>query len=330
MHNRQHQLQQIDRILTRQVALFRLSADARIRILSRLRSTRAKILGIVSSDLGTIKNKKQLNSLLNATDEIFKTEFAEMSGVMEELLTELSEKEMTFAASLLDIPPLARSKALKLARDVLILGAPSEDWWGKQSDNLNFSFASIVRQAIVDNLAVDQIVERVRPIFNTAERGIRALVNTSVASVSNSARLAVFDSSADDLESVQQISTLDGHTSDICIAYSGARWTLPDHKPIGDAPDFNNGPPRHFNCRSVLVPVTIFSDEPGQRVSELGLVDRNITFDEFLKMKTKDQQDEMLGEGKAQLWRDGVITLRDLLNQEGRPLTLQQLEKLHV
>lgn len=323
-------MQQVDRILTRQVALLRVSADTRKRILSRLKRTGAKVIAQVASDLGTIKNKRQLNQLLNVTDEIIKSEFAEMSGVMDKLLTELEEKEVTFAASLLEISPLARPKALKLVKDVLILGAPSEDWWGKQSDTLNFNFASLVRQAVADNLTVDQIARRVRPLFSTTERGIRALVNTSLASASNNARLAVFDSSAGDLESVQQISTLDGHTSDVCMAYSGARWTLPDHKPIGDAPDFNNGPPRHFNCRSVLVPVTIFSDEPGQRVSELGLVDRNITFDEFLKMKTKEQQDEMLGEGKAQLWRDGVITLRDLLNQEGRPLTLKQLEKLHV
>jgi hypothetical protein len=34
----------------------------------------------------------------------------------------------------------------------------------------------------------------------------------------------------------------------------------------------------------------------------------------------------MLGKGRAQLWRDGKITLSQLLNAEGAPLTLAQLK----
>jgi len=34
--------------------------------------------------------------------------------------------------------------------------------------------------------------------------------------------------------------------------------------------------------------------------------------DQFLKMHDTDWQDKMLGKGKAQLWRDGKITLSQL------------------
>jgi hypothetical protein len=35
----------------------------------------------------------------------------------------------------------------------------------------------------------------------------------------------------------------------------------------------------------------------------------------------------MLGKGRAELWRDGKITLQQLLDQRGNPLTLQQLRQ---
>jgi hypothetical protein len=47
--------------------------------------------------------------------------------------------------------------------------------------------------------------------------------------------------------------------------------------------------------------------------------------DQFLKMHDEKWQNEMLGKGKAQLWRDGKITLSQLLDQSGRPLKLSEL-----
>ena len=41
----------------------------------------------------------------------------------------------------------------------------------------------------------------------------------------------------------------------------------------------------------------------------------------------KRAMDHMLGKGKAQLWREGKITLTDLVDQYGRPLTLKELRE---
>lgn len=40
---------------------------------------------------------------------------------------------------------------------------------------------------------------------------------------------------------------------------------------------------------------------------------------------TPEEQDKALGKGKADLWRRGVITFADMLDQSGRPLTLKEL-----
>jgi hypothetical protein len=44
-----------------------------------------------------------------------------------------------------------------------------------------------------------------------------------------------------------------------------------------------------------------------------------------LKRKGVEYQNEVLGVGRADLWRAGKITLRDLVSGSGNPLTLDQL-----
>jgi hypothetical protein len=41
------------------------------------------------------------------------------------------------------------------------------------------------------------------------------------------------------------------------------------------------------------------------------------------------QQDAQLGVGRAQLWRDGKITLQQLTDSSGNALTLEQLQSLY-
>jgi len=129
------------------------------------------------------------------------------------------------------------------------------------------------------------------------------------------------------------------HNSPTCVAYSGAEWDL-DGNPInGTTLPFNGGPPRHWGCRSVLTSITkTFKElgikglpelpDTGERASDLGPIDRKTTMDQFLRMHDKEWQDEMLGKGKAQLWRDGKITLQQLVSGEGRELSLAQLKAL--
>ncbi|WP_424411224.1 phage minor head protein [Pasteurella sp. PK-2025] len=90
------------------------------------------------------------------------------------------------------------------------------------------------------------------------------------------------------------------------------------------------------NCRSTMRLITKSWRELGFDVDEIpestrasmdGQVKENITYEDWLKNKTKAQQDEILGKGKADLWRNGVITFRDMLDQSGRPLTLKELKE---
>lgn len=88
------------------------------------------------------------------------------------------------------------------------------------------------------------------------------------------------------------------------------------------------------NCRSTVIPVLKTLREMGidrdnfqqtTRASMDGQVAADITFDQFLRGKPQEFADKMLGKGRAELWREGKITLSELLNQRGQPLTLKEL-----
>ena len=66
-----------------------------------------------------------------------------------------------------------------------------------------------------------------------------------------------------------------------------------------------------------------------KRWSEDGDVARDTTYSDWLATKTDAEQDAILGKGKAKMWRDGTITMRDMLDQSGNPMTLKELQDKH-
>ncbi|MDD2164826.1 phage head morphogenesis protein, partial [Glaesserella parasuis] len=66
------------------------------------------------------------------------------------------------------------------------------------------------------------------------------------------------------------------------------------------------------------------------RASQDGPVSEQINYENWLKSKSPEQQDQVLGKGKSDLWRRGVITFADMLDQSGRPLTLKDLYLTHL
>jgi hypothetical protein len=114
----------------------------------------------------------------------------------------------------------------------------------------------------------------------------------------------------------------------------GQAWDLDGKRLKGTTIDFM-APPIHWNDRCVLSPVPkTFADiglnipEPkdeGQRASSLGPIPGKTTFDDYFGRLSKAQQDDQFGPTRAQMWRDGKITVRDLVSGTGRELTLDEI-----
>lgn len=263
-------------------------------------------------------------------------------------LPELAALEAQFAASSFAqvgitaaLPP--RTVLERIANATLVQGATIGDWFKSLQTQTRFNLTRAVRLGVSLGETNAQIAKRILSqsdkgpeVFAETRRNANAIVRTSVATISNEVRQATYEENQDVVQGVQWLSTLDGRTSDICIARSGLVWLLPDYKPKGHKIPWNGGPPAHWNCRSVTIPylksleeMGVNSNEilPAMRASMDGRVAADLTFADFLKGKSPEFVDEMLGKGRAQLWRDGTITLNQLLDQRGNPLTLAQLRQ---
>lgn len=228
----------------------------------------------------------------------------------------------------------------KLGKDVLIDGAPSSAWWAKQGDDLAFKFAAQVRQGIANGETQERIVARITGrrgepgIMEVARKNARALVHSSVMTAANQARLETFRKNGKLIKGVRWLATLDGHTCNRCMAMDGQAWNLDGEKLPGTKVAFM-APPIHFGDRCILTPVPkTFKDigldipEPkqdGQRASSLGPVHGKTTFDDFLARQSPEFVQRVLGKKRADMWKAGKITVRDLVSGVGRELTIDEL-----
>jgi hypothetical protein len=161
-----------------------------------------------------------------------------------------------------------------------------------------------------------------------------ALAHTAVTSVSKQDRLEAFRANSEVISAIQQVSTLDNRTTDICISYSDLTWDVNTLEPIGHSLPWAGGPPRHFNCRSVIVPVVKSPQELGVktrakvpdevRATMDGQAPSSLTFTDWLKGKSPSFQDEVLGVKKAKLFREGKLV--DLINFNARPVATTALK----
>jgi hypothetical protein len=338
-------------LLRHQVDLFRLEADARKRIQQNfdkmMKELQAKLL---DKDI-TKFSKARVNALLSQAHDTIQEYYAKAQSISDRTLRGTAQAQASAIAGQLETTYVAidysatlPSTALiaRVARESLIMGATSEEWWARQARDTAFRYSNTIRQGIVAGDTTEQIAARVAGraghpgIMDVTRANARSLVHTSIMEVANDARRETFKANDDIIEGVHQVSTLDSNTTDICVAYDGAEFTL-DGDPInGTTLPYESGVPRHWGCRSLEVPITktfkelgIDVKEPsgGQRASEDGPVPAKWTFDDFLGTMSKEEQNDMLGEGRADLWREGKITLQQLLDQHGNPLSLKELEK---
>lgn len=360
-------------LLSRSIALMRFTAGERANVLRILRTMEEELIELLvySGKPLTAIGREDKARLLKQAQESIERLYGEASDRMATTLAEVGRieaaaivagLEKAFQAMVEPSMP-TEAKLKRLADNTLIDGAPSADWWKRQAGDTVFRFKGAVQQGLAQGETNAQIIQRVRGtasgltmidgkrvqnytggIMQATRANVAALVQTSVQTVANAARHDTFMANDDIIKGLRQLSTLDSHTTPICVAYSGAEWKMdeertpvaPNKLPFISPKGAATGTPRHWNCRSLMVPVTRTFKELGIDLPEFpgttrsasgGPVAADMTFDAFLKRKGDAYADDLLGPGRAQLWRDKKITLTQLLDQSGRPLTLKELKR---
>jgi SPP1 gp7 family putative phage head morphogenesis protein len=201
-------------------------------------------------------------------------------------------------------------------------------------------------------------------VMSTSYRNAEALARTAVNHVSNSARELMWEANSEVIQALRWTATLDGRTTSLCAGRDGkmtpvGRSTLPpgalELTPAGARP------PAHFQCRSLMIAVIdglaiagnrpfvadertrakrerAFRKEAKEQGLELSEVRRNwaeqrvgsvpssTDYTAWLKRQSNDFQDDVLGSGRAKLFRGGA-PLERFNDASGKRLTLDQLRR---
>lgn len=325
----------------RKILQFRFDAYLRNQVWQRLSKTQKTLLNRINAAGIEALPKRELDKLLKELNAEIAKHYQEttayiqpeLSGFFEvekQALTELYNDEIGY--DFFNQVPEYQRKATQQA--TIIAGMPLESWFEKQGTDLSFKFESLIRQGLLDGKQTHELAQEMQTLFNTSRRWADTLVITAVAKVADDAHKALRDENLDLIKGEIHLSTLDTRTSTVCQVRDGKMWDT-DYKPIGHNLPYQR-PPLHPRCRSILQLVMKSWEELGfegveempesTRASQDGQVSEKTTYEEWLSSKTPEEQDKALGKGKADLWRRGVITFADMLDQRGRPLTLSALQ----
>ena len=335
-----------DLLRRRHVATLRYDASLRRDVLRLLLEVEKDIIGrlaaIDPTDVARRAYKvRRLDELLRQVREAISEHYEGMRAYLAGELGEFAQVEGAWTQGALKaamevttgVALAPKAKLAGLIDDTFITGAPLSEWWSRQEENLMRRFADQMRIGVTQGDTLQKMMQRVRGtrannftdgLMQTTRREAATLVRTATAAIGNESRGAIYEANADLFDALVQVSTLDGRTTIICMARDGLRWTMA-HEPIDHDLPFQY-PPLHPQCRSIMS-VIVKGAGPlgGERASMDGPVPRSVSFDEWLKGKSQAFQDDLLGKGKAKLWREQRLSLRDLLDFKGQPLTLAEL-----
>ena len=219
-----------------------------------------------------------------------------------------------------------------------IHGRLLDEWFESEKDATVRRVAQQIRLAMAQNETIDDMVRRIRGravvregrqvvfeggVLSRSTRETEAIVRTAVNYVANEAHLRTYKENKEILLGYTYTATLDSRTTLICASLDGKFFRFGD-------PDAKR-PPQHVNCRSVIVPevnwekLGIEPPEPGTRASMGGPVPATLNYEEWLRRQPEEVQDEILGPTRADLFRQGRVTLRDLVRTDGSVVTIEEL-----
>jgi len=252
---------------------------------------------------------------------------------------------------------LDKNTIKSIVNNTMIDGKVIGDWWKGQRDKLGDRISQAMAKStqalqigMVQGETVGGLITRIRGtaltpgVMSLAKREATALVRTSVMQVANGARQELYKENADVLEGVEFVATLDNRTTPLCRSIDGLRYDM-EYNPNGHSRSWPGSPPLHWQCRTTLCPIPLSYSKlaganspltnkqireldkmpPGVRSTLNGDIPTNMTYGSWLKTLPAAEQKDILGAGRYKLYSENKLDMADLVNNSGKPLTLEQL-----
>ena len=165
-----------------------------------------------------------------------------------------------------------------------------------------------IERGFIEGESISRITARIRPLIEVkAARDVETIAITAVKHISTVARQEFHKQNPGVIAEERWNAVLDGRTSEICRSRDGKVYE------VGKGPQ----PPAHPRCRSTRVGVDPDYPPPRKR-----------TYDQWLRDQSEEVQNEILGKGKADLFRDGLTLDRFFDERRGREYTLDELRQM--
>ncbi len=145
-----------------------------------------------------------------------------------------------------------------------ILEEETNQFIGDWEYNVTKNARLAIIQAIKDGKSIAEVIDIVnKETKEKASTSLETFARTKFTEVMNKGRIAFFEESGV-VSGYQYSAILDDRTTDICRGLHGKTFKAGD-QPI---------PPMHFNCRSLLIPITIYETfEPDSKVGKTPIED---------------------------------------------------------
>lgn len=280
---------------------------------------------ILEADLSNSRTmRRDLNALLRAMAEHVDAAYARIAAHQTAAAAQLVNLEAAWANTI--GPVKASETALAAAtRGLTVFGTPINEHWQKQASNLIFKMQAEVRMGATANQSASEIAARVvgkgkdqiGGTLDRAKHDARGLADAGAQAAADAGRRETMK--ANGVNALQWLAVLDPKLCPSCGERSGKIWTV-DGEPLGHEIPYEPVP-LHTWCRCLLIPLK-YDGEPPEDGG-----DQKNEFEEWLATLNDKEQNEILGTGRAELWRNDKISTADLIGQNGRVMSLRELRE---
>lgn len=294
--------------------------------------------------------RRRVEKLIGEVDSLSGDTYDEIQKLVRQRAAEIGAQQAGFAEELLDASVSAVGIDIKsgrvginLLKSIIdtdpIRGELLETWFEGQAADTTTRVRRQIQIGMAQGETIDELVRRVRGravgrgrqmqfvggVMQTTTRQAEAIVRTAVQQVANVAHFRTYEANQDITQSFRYTSAIDSRVCPICRPLDGQEFRYDDEQ----APR----PIRHVSCRCVAVPVIDWErlglkpPPEGMRASADGPIPSSTTYQQWLRDRPASLQDEILGPARAQLFRDGKVTLREMVRDDGSIVTVGELQR---
>ncbi|MGB3271122.1 MAG: hypothetical protein WBA65_14325 [Rhodanobacter sp.] len=294
-----------------------LEQDARQHVLTLGEEIAALLAGVDLSRL----NRRQMNALIASVVTRIDGRYRRIDRLTDTGLTEL------LAVITPEIARAIRSRRRippKVA-DVLVSGMTTAESWESASQGVRRNIRRALRMAQAAGMreATEPIFGRGGVIEKSARNVQSAVQEMTLAAETEAKRTAATETSL--ISGYRSSSMFDSKTCLLCGNMDGELFDL-NMVAKNEAVRAIGASPYHTGCRCNMIP-ELPEDGPASAIPGAdGKVSRGMTFEEFVETKSAKWQGRYFGPGRYAIWKRGDITLSDLINGQGKIITISDLK----